>query len=207
MPRSKRSSQRWLNEWRQDPYVKKSWRSDYRSRASFKLLELNERDHLLKAGSCVIDLGSSPGGWSQVAAECVGKNGKIIASDILSMLDIPGVQFLQGDFTEEPIYHAILNSLNANTADLVMSDMAPNLSGIRVVDQMKSMYLSELALNFALSALRKGGSFLVKTFQGEGFDQYCKELKKNFAQVLVRKPDASRDRSREVYLIGKSYCN
>ncbi|MBE8215441.1 MAG: 23S rRNA (uridine(2552)-2'-O)-methyltransferase RlmE [Endozoicomonadaceae bacterium] len=205
MPRSKRSNQRWLNEWRKDPYVQQAWRSDYRSRASFKLLELNKKDQLLKPGHCVVDLGSTPGGWSQVASECVGKHGCIIASDILPMEAIAGVKFVQGDFTEELIYQSLLDSFHHKQVDLVMSDMAPNLSGIRVVDQMQSMYLVELALDFAVTVLKPGGNFLTKIFQGEGFDVYCQLLKKYFAKIFVRKPDASKDRSREVYLIGQCY--
>ncbi|MEH6580078.1 MAG: 23S rRNA (uridine(2552)-2'-O)-methyltransferase RlmE [Amphritea sp.] len=204
MSRSK-SSGRWLQEHFDDQYVKKSKEQGYRSRASFKLLELNQKDGLIKPGMTLVDLGAAPGGWSQVAAELVGDNGRVVASDILSMDLLPGVQFIQGDFTEESVLNEILQTLGDQLADLVISDMAPNMSGMSAVDQPAAMYLVELALELAREVLRPGGDFVAKVFHGEGFDQYMNDMRSSFSKVYTRKPDASRARSREVYLIGRNF--
>ncbi|MBS98669.1 MAG: 23S rRNA (uridine(2552)-2'-O)-methyltransferase RlmE [Oceanospirillaceae bacterium] len=204
MAKSK-SSGRWLKEHFDDQYVKRSKESGYRSRASFKLLEIDQKDRLLKAGSTIVDLGAAPGGWSQVAAEIVGDSGRVVASDILPMDPLAGVDFVQGDFTEESVLNEILAVMGDSRADLVISDMAPNMSGNAAIDQPAAMYLVELALELAREVLKPGGNFLVKVFQGEGFDAYLKEMRASFASVSTRKPDASRARSREVYLLGKGF--
>jgi 23S rRNA (uridine2552-2'-O)-methyltransferase len=177
----------------------------YRSRASYKLIEINQKDKIFKPGLIVVDLGAAPGGWSQVAAKLVGPEGKIVASDILNMAPIDKVDFVLGDFTDSVVLQNILNLLENNLVDLVISDMAPNMSGIRGVDQAKAMYLIELALDMACTVLKPGGNFVVKVFHGEGFDQYMIELKKRFKRVTSRKPDASRSRSREVYIVAKNF--
>lgn len=202
MPRSK-SSHRWLKEHFNDPYVKDAQKAGWRSRASFKLIELDKKDRLLRPGQLVVDLGAAPGGWSQVAAQAVGEQGKVVASDILPMDSIEGVEFILGDFTEESVLASILAALGEARADLVISDMAPNMSGINDVDQPKSMYLVELALDLARQVLKPGGNFVSKVFQGEGFDALMKDCKSAFNTVVTRKPDASRSRSREVYLVAK----
>lgn len=194
-----------MKEHFDDQYVKKSQQDGYRSRASFKLLEINEKDKLIKPGMKVVDLGAAPGGWSQVVAKLIGDNGTIVASDILEMAPLPGVRFVQGDFTEQEVYEEILSEIGDMKADLVISDMAPNMSGNTASDQPQAMYLVELALEMATIVLRPGGNFLVKVFQGEGFDDYLKSMKSEFASVITRKPDASRARSREVYLLGRQY--
>jgi len=199
------SSERWLKEHFDDHWVKKSKELGYRSRASFKLIELDEKDKLLKQGMTVVDLGAAPGGWSQVAAERVGDHGRVVASDILPMDSMAGVEFVQGDFTEEEVLHKILNALGDEPADLVISDMAPNMSGMSAVDQPAAMYLVELALDMAREVLKPGGTFVAKVFQGEGFDQYLKDMRTSFDKVVTRKPDSSRARSREVYLLGKGF--
>lgn len=204
MARSK-SSGRWLQEHFNDVYVKESQKQGYRSRASFKLIELNERDKFLKPGATVVDLGAAPGGWSQVVAEVVGDKGRVIASDILEMDNLAGVEFVLGDFTEEAVFDQLLNLLGDELADVVISDMAPNMSGISEVDQTRSMYLVELALDMAQRVLRPGGTFVCKVFHGEGFDQWMREAKTLFDKAVTRKPDASRARSREVYLVAKGY--
>lgn len=204
MAKSK-SSGRWLKEHFDDQYVKRSKESGYRSRASFKLLEIDQKDHLLKPGATVVDLGAAPGGWSQVAAECVGERGRVVASDILSMDPLAGVEFIQGDFTEEAVLERILSALGGERADLVISDMAPNMSGNASIDQPAAMYLVELALDLAREVLKPGGQYLVKVFQGEGFDAYLRDMRESFGSVVTRKPDASRARSREVYLLGKGF--
>lgn len=200
-----KSSTGWLKEHFDDRYVQQSWKDGYRSRASYKLAELNERDKLLKPGMAVIDLGAAPGGWSQVAADLVGINGMVIASDILEMDALAGVEFIQGDFTEESVLEAILEKLGDRSVDLVMSDMAPNMSGMSAIDQPKAMYLVELALDLARQTLSPGGNFLAKVFQGEGFDEYLQDLRQSFTKVVTRKPDASRARSREVYLLAQGF--
>lgn len=204
MGRSK-SSQRWLQEHFNDHYVQRAKQSGYRSRASFKLLEMDKRDHLFKPGMRVIDLGAAPGGWSQVIIEKTGSTGQLIASDILPMDPIAGVRFVQGDFTDESVLQEILHLLENSEADLVTSDMAPNISGIRSADQAGSIYLAELALDLSCRVLRQGGGFLVKVFQGAGFDNYLHNMKMVFKKVVTRKPGASRSRSREVYLLGQGY--
>lgn len=200
-----KTSASWMKEHFDDPYVKQSWQDGYRSRASYKLLELDEKDRLFRPNMTVIDLGAAPGGWSQVAADKVGIDGVVIASDILEMDALAGVDFVQGDFTEESVLKAILEKLGDRPVDLVMSDMAPNMSGMAAIDQPQAMYLVELALELARETLPKGGTFLAKVFQGEGFDPYLKELKGSFDRVVTRKPGASRARSREVYFLAQGF--
>lgn len=204
MARSK-SSNRWLEEHVNDPYVKKAQVDGYRSRASYKLLELIDKDRLLRPGMTVLDLGSTPGGWSQVVAPLLGKQGRTIASDILPMDPIADVVFIEGDFTEQTVFDAILAELDDTKADLVMSDMAPNISGVDAADQAASMYLVELALDMAIAVLKPGANYVTKVFHGEGYDQYLKDMREHFDKVVVRKPDASRARSREVYVVGKGF--
>jgi 23S rRNA (uridine2552-2'-O)-methyltransferase len=204
MPRSKQSK-KWLKEHFDDTYVKQAQEAGYRSRAVFKLKEIDEKDRLLHRGMSVVDLGAAPGGWSQYARERLGPDDKVIALDILEMDPLPGVTFIQGDFTEHAVLEQLLAVLNGQKVNLVLSDMAPNISGMKVVDQPRAMYLAELALDFCQRALAQGGDFLVKMFQGEGSDVYIKELRQQFAQVIIRKPKASRPRSREVYLLARGF--
>jgi len=207
MARSK-TSKKWLNEHVNDPYVKKAQVDGYRSRASYKLIEINERDKLFKSGDIVMDLGSAPGGWSQIIVPMINdatRSGRLIASDILPMDSLSDVTFIQGDFTEESVYNDILNALNGDMADAVVSDMAPNLSGVNATDQYSSMYLVELALDMARNVLKPGGNFCAKVFQGVGYEEYLKEVKTAFDKVVIRKPAASRPRSREVYIVGKGF--
>ena len=204
MGRSK-SSHRWLQEHNRDHYVKRSQQEGYRSRASYKLIELDQKDRLFRPGMTVVDLGAAPGGWSQVAASSVGDKGRVLASDILPMDSIADVEFICGDFTEESVLNEILDTLGGDLADLVISDMAPNMSGMSDIDQPKSMYLVELALEMATECLKSNGNYVVKVFQGEGFDGYLREMKQRFSKVVTRKPDSSRSRSREVYLVGKGF--
>jgi 23S rRNA (uridine2552-2'-O)-methyltransferase len=185
-----------------DPYVRRANSEGYRSRAAYKLMEIDERDHLLRPGMVVADLGAAPGSWSQVAAERVGPKGRIFALDLLPMEPIPGVEFVQGDFTEDAALAELEARLGGAAVDLAMSDMAPNMSGVGLVDQARSIYLAELALEFATQHLKPGGNFLVKVFQGEGFMAYRQEMATRFRSLQVRKPKASRDRSAEVYLLG-----
>jgi 23S rRNA (uridine2552-2'-O)-methyltransferase len=199
-----RSSGRWLSEHFSDEYVKLAQAQGYRSRAVFKLKELDEREHLFRPGMVVLDLGAAPGGWSQYAAERIGKSGKIIALDLLPVEAIPGVVFIQGDFQEEAVLQRLLAELGGRPVDLMLSDMAPNMSGNRMVDQSRAMVLSELALETAREVLKPGGAFVVKLFQGPDFDAYVREARQLFGKVSVKKPKASRDRSPEVYLLGKS---
>ena len=186
-----------------DPYVKMAQKDGYRSRASYKLLEIQEKDRIMAPGMTVIDLGSAPGGWSQVASRIVGDRGRLIASDILPMDGMADVTFIQGDFTEQEVFDEIMAAVGGQPVDLVISDMAPNISGVRAADQAGSMYLCELALDLALQVLKPGGDFLIKIFQGEGFDQYLKEARSHFDKVIMRKPDSSRDSSREQYLLAR----
>jgi 23S rRNA (uridine2552-2'-O)-methyltransferase len=202
LARSK-SSKGWLKEHFDDAYVKKSREQGYRSRASFKLLEIQEKDRLIRPGMRVIDLGAAPGGWSQVAAELIGSQGKLIASDLLPMEDLDGVEFIQGDFTETSVCTRILAALGGEKADLVISDMAPNLSGMKDIDQPRMLELAELALELARTVLKPGGSLLVKVFQGAGLDVFQRELREAFRTVKVRKPGASRARSAELYLLAE----
>ncbi|MEN0106401.1 MAG: 23S rRNA (uridine(2552)-2'-O)-methyltransferase RlmE [Pseudomonas sp.] len=204
MARSK-SSQGWLKEHFDDPYVKMAQKDGYRSRASYKLLEIQEKDRILRPGNTVIDLGAAPGGWSQVTSRVLGDKGRLIASDILEMDSIPDVTFIQGDFTEESVLAQILEAVGNNPVDLVISDMAPNMSGVKMADQARSMYLCELALDLASQVLRPGGDFLIKIFQGEGFDAYHKQVRALFEKVQMRKPLSSRDRSREQYLLARGF--
>ena len=200
-----KSSRGWLREHFDDPYVKKAQFEGRRSRALFKLEEMDNKDKLFKRGATVVDLGAAPGGWSELAIEKVGDKGKVFALDILPMDAIAGVQFIQGDFREESVLTQLLNEMGEHKADLVLSDMAPNISGMSAVDQPRAMYLVELALDLARQVLSKGGSLLVKIFQGEGFEQYLAEVRTAFSSVKVRKPDASRARSREVYILAKGF--
>ncbi|MFP4079489.1 MAG: 23S rRNA (uridine(2552)-2'-O)-methyltransferase RlmE [Ectothiorhodospira sp.] len=202
MPRSK-SSKRWLREHFSDRYVRQARDSGWRCRAVFKLQEIDERDRLIRPGMRVLDLGAAPGGWSQYAVSRVGKAGAVVASDLLPMDPLDGVDFVQGDFCEDAVLGAVLQALGDRPADLVLSDMAPNLSGVDAVDQPRSMYLGELALDTAVRTLKPGGDFLVKLFQGEGFDAYVKTLRDQFEKVQMRKPGASRSRSREVYALAR----
>ena len=204
MARSK-SSGRWLKEHFDDVYVKKSQQDGWRSRASYKLLEINEKDRIFKPGMKVVDLGAAPGGWSQVAVGLVGDHGRVVASDILPMDGIAGVDFVQGDFTEDAVLEKILKAIGSDKVDLVISDMAPNMSGTLSADQPNSIYLVELALDLSRQVLGQGGVFLTKVFQGEGFDAYLKDMKTSFGKVQTRKPDASRARSREVYLLASNF--
>ena len=205
MPRSK-TSKKWLKDHFDDVYVKKSKEEGYRSRASYKLLEIQRRDMLFKSGMTVLDLGAAPGGWSQVAAELVGERGRVLASDILPMDSIANVEFVQGNFAERQVLDELLNRLSGARADLVISDMAPNMSGIKDIDQPQVMYLAELALDMTKSVLKPGAYFLVKVFQGEGFESFRQELRKNFDTVKTRKPKASRPKSREIYLLAGDYA-
>ena len=225
-PKRSKTSRKWLDEHFNDDFVKRAQRDQYRSRAAYKLLEIQDKDHILKPGGTVIDLGAAPGGWSQVVTEVLdsaktGIETRIIATDILPMDSLAGVTFIQGDFSEQVCLEAIMgeavktnengsastskSSKKAPEIRLVLSDMAPNMSGIKNVDQAKAMYLAELALELAQNVLAKDGDFLVKVFQGEGFDQYLKELRLHFNKVVSRKPRASRPRSREVYLLARGY--
>ena len=204
MARSK-SSPKWLKEHFDDPYVKMAQRDGYRSRASYKLLEIQDKDRLLRPGMTVVDLGSAPGGWSQVTSRVIGDKGRLIASDILEMDSIADVTFIQGDFTDDAVFAQLLDAINNQPVDLVISDMAPNMSGVRASDQPRAMYLCELALDLAVKVLRPGGDFLIKIFQGEGFDEYHKQVRTLFDKVQMRKPLSSRDRSREQYLLARGF--
>lgn len=204
MARSK-SSHHWLQEHVNDPYVKQAQKEGYRSRASYKLLQLNEKDKLIRPGMLIADLGSAPGGWSQVAARLVGEKGRVVATDILPMDPIGNVEFVQGDFTADDVLHEVLQRLGGEPADLVLCDIAPNISGVDSADQASSIYLVELALDFVRRALKPGGDFVVKVFQGAGSDAYLKELRSAFSKLHVRKPPASRARSREVYVVARGF--
>jgi len=202
MKRTK-TSKAWMMEHVTDPYVQLAKHEGYRSRASYKLLEIIERDHLLKSGMRVVDLGATPGGWSQVVAQKLAGQGKVIALDLLEMAPLAGVTFIQGDFREDAVLAELVKTLDDRPVDLVISDMAPNLSGVGLVDQARVMHLAELALEFALQHLKPGGSFLVKVFQGDGFDEYIRAMRGHFRQVATRKPKASRSRTNETYLLAK----
>lgn len=197
-----KSSKRWLHEHAHDPYVQQAKAMGYRSRAVFKLLEIQEKDRVLRPGMMVVDLGAAPGGWSQVAAKLVGAKGKVFALDILPMEPILGVEFLQGDFLEPSVYSQLMDALGGKPVDVVLSDIAPNMTGTSAIDQPRAMAMAESALYFAEQVLTNNGVLLVKVFQGEGFDPYLASLRKAFRKVKVRKPKASRARSREVYVIG-----
>ncbi|MHA7880445.1 MAG: 23S rRNA (uridine(2552)-2'-O)-methyltransferase RlmE [Saccharospirillum sp.] len=204
MARSK-SSHTWLREHFDDPYVLKAQQEGLRSRASYKLIELIEKDNLIRSGMTVVDLGSAPGGWSQVAARTVGDQGRVFASDILAMDPVPGVEFVQGDFTEDAVFEALMALIGDRPVDVVISDMAPNMSGVSAVDQPAAMYLVELALDMAASILKPGGAFVAKVFHGEGFDDYVKTVRQQFNRVVMRKPKSSRARSRETYMVALGY--
>jgi 23S rRNA (uridine2552-2'-O)-methyltransferase len=206
MAKKRSSSKAWLKEHRDDPYVQRARREGYRSRACYKLLEIQEKDRLIHPGMTVLDLGSAPGGWSQVATELLADRGRVIASDILPMDSLPGVTFVQGDFTEQDVFERVLKTLAGDGVDLVLSDMAPNMSGLADVDQPRAMYLVELALDMARRVLAPGGAFVAKIFQGEGFDSLLGDARASFGKVLTRKPGASRSRSREVYLVAKGFA-
>lgn len=188
-----------------DEYVKRAQKDGYRSRASYKLLELQEKDRIMKPGQVVVDLGAAPGGWSQIAIKEVGRKGKVLALDILDMDSIPGVDFLQGDFREQEVMDRLLQRLGGRSVDLVISDMAPNVSGVAAVDQPRSMYLVELALDFARQVLSKDGSLVAKVFQGEGFDELIRDARTSFNRVVTRKPKSSRPKSREVYVVATGF--
>ena len=204
MARSKTSKQ-WLKEHFDDVYVRRAQEEGYRSRASFKLLEIQEQDRLIKRGMTVVDLGAAPGGWSQVAANLVGDKGPVIASDILPIDSLPDVEFLQGDFTEQAVLDSLIKLLKDERADLVISDMAPNMSGMRDIDIPQVMYLAELALDLTRTVLKPEGRFLVKVFHGEGYEELQKQLKSSFTSLKVRKPKASRARSSEIYLLASGF--
>ena len=199
-----KSSRAWLNEHVNDHYVHQAQKDGYRARAAYKLLEINEKDKLIKPGTVLADLGSAPGSWSQVAAQLAGGNGRVFALDILPMDEIAGVSFIQGDFREEGVLAEFESLLGQRALDLVICDMAPNMSGNAVTDQARSFYLCELALDFAAAHLKSGGSFLVKVFQGAGYQEYMAAMREVFGVVQTRKPEASRNRSSEVYLLGKN---
>jgi 23S rRNA (uridine2552-2'-O)-methyltransferase len=210
MARSK-SSGNWLKEHFDDEYVKLSQKEGYRSRAIYKLKEIQQKDKLIRPNMQVVDLGAAPGGWSQYATELVGDNGRVVASDILPIDPLPFVEFIQGDFTEESVLNEILDVLNKDKknykADVVISDMAPNMTGVEATDQPRSIYLCELSLDMACQILKEGGSFVAKVFQGDGSDDFLKEVRSHFRKVKVRKPKASRPRSREVYVVAQGFYN
>jgi 23S rRNA (uridine2552-2'-O)-methyltransferase len=204
MARSKSSGQ-WLQEHVNDPYVKQAQRDGYRSRSSYKLIQLHEKDNLIRPGMLIVDLGSAPGGWSQVAGKLSGEKGRVVATDILAMDPLKDVEFIQGDFTDEAVLQQILQALGGHKPDLVICDIAPNISGIDSADQASSMYLVELALDFVRQALKVQGDFVVKVFQGAGSDVYLKDVRSSFGKMFIRKPAASRARSREVYVVAKGF--
>ncbi len=196
-----KTSKQWMREHINDPFVQLAQKEGRRSRAAYKLLEIDARDHLLKPGMVVVDLGATPGGWSQVAANRVGRGGKIIALDLLPLDPLAGVEFIHGDFRDDSVLEQLEGLLQGRPVDLVISDMSPNISGIASADQARAMHLAELAMEFALEHLKPGGSFLVKVFQGAGFEDFYRLMRSRFARVATRKPKASRDRSSELYLL------
>lgn len=197
-----KTSKQWMREHINDPFVQLAQKEGYRSRAAYKLLEINDKDHLIKPGMVVVDLGATPGGWCQVAGAIVGQGGKVIALDLLPLEPLRGVEFIQGDFRDEAVLRKLEASLQGMPVGLVISDMAPNFSGVGAVDQDRCIYLAELAMEFAFEHLNSDGSFLVKVFQGTGFEAYMNTMRTRFKRVVTRKPKASRDRSSEVYLLG-----
>lgn len=199
------SSTRWLKEHFDDKYVQLAQKQGLRSRAVFKIDEIQQKDKLIKQGMTIVDLGAAPGGWSQFCVEQVGPHGRVIACDILPMDPIAGVDFLQGDFREEAVLNALLERVGEQKVDVILSDMAPNMSGTPAVDQPRSMYLVELALDMCKQVLAAKGSFIVKVFQGAGFEEYLKEVRSLFSVVKIRKPDSSRARSREVYIVATGF--
>ena len=204
MPRSK-SSNEWLRRHVNDPYVKKAQLEGYRSRSAYKLIELNEKDRLIKPNMFLLDLGSAPGGWSQVASKLIGRNGRVLATDILPMEPIKNVDFVQGDFTDEAVVAQLMEKLGGAKFDLIISDIAPNITGIDSADQASSMYFLELALDTVRKTLKRDANFVAKMFQGSGSDAYLKELRTSFEKVLTRKPGASRAESREVFIVAKGF--
>jgi 23S rRNA (uridine2552-2'-O)-methyltransferase len=205
MPKRTKSSARWLAEHASDEFVKRAQREGWRSRAVFKLAEIHEAERLLRAGIRCVDLGAAPGGWSQYAARIAGASGRVVATDILPMEAIAGVDFVLGDFREESVLNEVLRAVGGTKVDLVLSDMAPNMAGIEAVDQPKSMYLAELAVEFADRALAPGGDLLVKLFQGAGFEEIIKDARRRFGRVVMKKPKASRSRSPEIYLLARQF--
>jgi 23S rRNA (uridine2552-2'-O)-methyltransferase len=205
MPKRTKSSARWLAEHASDEFVKRAKAEGWRSRAVFKLAEIQERERLLKPGIRCVDLGAAPGGWSQYAARIVGGGSRIVATDILPMDAIPGVEFVLGDFRDEGVLGQVLEAIGAEKVELVLSDMAPNMAGIDAVDQARSIYLAELALEFADRVLTPGGDALIKLFQGAGFDQIVREARRRYGRVVTKKPKASRTRSPEIYLLARQF--
>ncbi len=205
MVKRSKSSARWLAEHANDEFVKRAQREGWRSRAVFKLAEIQQAERLLRPGMRCVDLGAAPGGWSQYAARIIGGTSRIVATDILPMDAIPGVDFVQGDFRDEAVIEQVLTAIGASKVDLVLSDMAPNMSGIDAVDQPKSMHLAELALEFAERVLAPGGDVLVKLFQGAGFDELIRDARRRFGRVATKKPKASRTRSPEIYLLARQF--
>jgi 23S rRNA (uridine2552-2'-O)-methyltransferase len=200
-----RSSSEWLQRHVNDPFVKQAQKDGYRSRSAYKLIQLNDRDRFLHPNTLVVDLGSAPGGWSQVAGRLVGRKGHVVATDILPMDALPNVEFIQGDFTEEAVLTQVLAALGGAKPDVIICDIAPNISGIDSADQAASMYLVELALEMVRQTLKSGGTFVTKLFQGAGSDEYLRQVRKSFGKVAVRKPEASRSKSREVYIVAKEF--
>jgi 23S rRNA (uridine2552-2'-O)-methyltransferase len=200
-----KSSRQWLDRHFNDEYVKKAQKAGYRSRAAYKLLEIQEKDRIIKPGMRVVDLGAAPGGWSQIARDLVGDRGQVIALDILPMDPIAGVEVIEGDFREAAPLEQLRNLLGGEPVDLVISDMAPNVTGMTSVDQPRAMYLCELALDFARESLKPGGGFVIKVFQGAGFDEYIKSVRQSFGRVVSRKPASSRSKSREIYLVAGNF--
>ncbi len=200
--KASKTSKQWMREHVNDPYVQMAQKAGYRARAAYKLLELDERDHLIKPGMVVVDLGAAPGSWCQVVAQKLGEHGRIIALDLLPLQPMPRVEFIQGDFRDDKVLAQLEVQLQGRPIDLVISDMAPNMSGVSSADQARAMYLAELALDFAVNRLVAGGNFAVKVFQGAGFEAYLKSMRNHFSKVVARKPKASRDRSSEQYLVG-----
>lgn len=199
-----RTSKAWMQEHVNDPYVQLAKKEGWRSRAAFKLMEIDDKDRLLRRGEVVVDLGATPGGWSQVAARRVGDGGLVFALDLLEMEPLPGVSFIQGDFREDAVLDQLREMLGDRRVGLVMSDMAPNMSGVPMVDQARIMHLAELGLEFSRVHLKPDGAFLVKLFQGSGYEAFLRQMREMFKSVVVRKPDASRDRSAELYLLGRT---
>jgi len=205
MSKPRRSSGSWRERQERDPYVQRARREGWRSRAVFKLEEIDRKERLLRPGMVCVDLGAAPGGWSQYVTEKLDGRARVIAVDLLPMDALPDVEFVQGDFREEEVFEALLAAVGDTGADLVMSDMAPNISGTKAVDQPRAMYLAELALDMARRVLKPGGDFVCKVFQGEGFDEFVREARNSFERVRVFKPEASRSASREVYLVARNF--
>lgn len=201
------SKKQWLDAHVNDEYVKRAKKEGFRARAAYKLLEINERDQILSPGMVVVDLGAAPGSWSQVAAKIVGEKGRVVGLDLLPIEPLNNVRFLQGDFREDDVYETLMRDLRGEKVAVVISDMAPNISGVGAVDLPRSIYLAELVQDFARKVLKSGGSILVKLFQGAGFDEYVSVVRRDFEKVYIRKPKASRPRSREVYVLAKGYLH